>query len=57
MENKKHTPKKGSQLIIFFDKDKKSRQVVTPSDKFDGDWNSLAKAIIGNYNHHSWIVA
>lgn len=51
-----------SAMVIFFDADKKCRQIVKPrtvrqtaSDTvFDGNWNALATTIAGSNGYHSF---
>lgn len=43
-------------LIIYFNVEKTSFQVIKPSDKFDGNYGELARAISGG-RHHSWAIA
>lgn len=39
---------KSKILTIYFTKDKKSRQVIRPTEQFSGDWVGLVQAIAGN---------
>lgn len=32
-------------VIVFFDEDKKSRQVIHPTVQFDGDWKGLVDSV------------
>jgi len=46
-ESKPH----GNHAVIYFDEKRKRRQVVRPTDKFDGNWTALVYAVTdGKYN-------
>ena len=39
-----------SYVVIYFDAEKKQRQVINPTPKFEGDWFGLAHTVTkGNY--------
>jgi len=43
-------------LVIYYDSQKKSRQIVKPSPKFAKDWEGLAQTIIAGRKYHSWEI-
>lgn len=37
-------------VVIFFDKERKSSQVIRPTKSFDGNWHDLVETVtLGNY--------
>lgn len=63
MESNKTSKKKkqsASQMVVYFDADKKCKQIVKPKmegiNRFEGNWTALAKAIAGNKGYHSYEI-
>ena len=44
------------RLIIYYTADKKSYQVVQPSEKFDGNWAALVQHITGGAYHRYELI-
>lgn len=44
------------KLVIYYTADKKSFQVVHPTEKFAGDWTGLVEAITGGVYHRYEII-
>lgn len=52
-DNFKKTQREPSSLTIYFDKEKKSRQVIRPYYTFNGDYLALVLGITGGrYDHY-----
>lgn len=51
----KQTEPSDRSLVIYWDSQKKCRQIVKPSTEFKGDWSGLAMGIT-NGLHHSYEV-
>lgn len=45
----KEVDKKLKSLTIYFDKEKKSRQIVRPNSTFDGEWHKLVLGLTGGH--------
>jgi len=43
-------------LVIYFTEDKKSYQVIKPSEHFAGDWKGLADTIAGAGGYFNYVV-
>ena len=42
-------------VVIYFNKEKTSFQVIKPTEQFNGDWNGLVNGVTKG-NHHSFKV-
>ena len=40
-------------VIIFFDEERKSTQIIRPTKSFDGNWHDLVETVtLGNYSSY-----